>query len=325
MPSTTRKPTAGATARPSTGKKPPPRLKPASRRAAPQPPAPHRRRWGPAVAAGAALVALTAGGLWVSARDGNSAPDTAAAGAYVGGDLHTLTAAAGRLYVGGHDGVATSIDAGKNWTPVTSLRGADAMGWAVTPAGILAGGHPGLFRSTDGGSTFTKDTGLGQISDVHALGAAGTTAYLASPQAGLLTSDDGGLSWQPRNSEVGRSFMGTILVDPADPQRLVAPDMQNGLVTSSDGGSTWTSLGGPGGAMAAAWDPTNTQRLVAVGMNGGAISSDGGRTWTDLTLPTGTSAATFSPDGGTLFAGALDGDTARTFASADAGTTWTAS
>jgi len=322
MPSTTRKPTAGATARSSTGKKPPPR--PTSRRAAQQPPAPRRRRWGLAVAAGAAVVALTAGGLWVSGRGGNSAPDTAA-GAYVGGDLHTLTAAAGRLYVGGHDGVAASTDAGKNWTPVTSLRGADAMGWAVTPAGILVGGHPGLFRSTDGGSTFTKAAGLGQVSDVHALGAAGTTAYLASPQAGLLTSDDGGLSWQPRNSEVGRSFMGTILVDPANPQRLVAPDMQNGLVTSSDGGSTWTSLGGPGGTMAAAWDPTNTQRLVAVGMNGGAISSDGGRTWTDLTLPTGTSAATFSADGTTLYAGALDGDTARAFASTDAGTTWTAS
>ena len=321
MPSTTRKPTAGATARSSTGKKPPPNH--TSRRAAPQPPAPHWRRWGLAAAAGAALVALTAGGLWVSGRDGNSAPDTAAAGAYVGGDLHTLTVAAGRLYVGGHDGVAASTDGGKSWAPVTSLRGADAMGWAVTPAGILAGGHPGLFRSTDGGSTFTKAAGLGQVSDVHALGAAGTTAYLASPQDGLLTSSDGGLTWQPRNTDVGRSFMGTILVDPANPQRLVAPDMQNGLVTSTDGGATWTSLGGPGGAMAAAWDPTNTQRLVAVGMTGGAISSDGGRTWTDLTLPAGTSAATFSADGSTLYAGALDGNTARTFASTDAGTTWT--
>jgi len=201
-------------------------------------------------------VALTAGGLWVSGRGGDGAPDTAA-GAYVGGDPHTLTVAAGRLYVGG-----------KSWAPVTSHRGADAMGWAVTPAGILAGGHPGLFRSTDGGSTFTKAAGLGQVSDVHALGAAGTTAYLASPQAGLLTSSDGGPTWQPRNTDVERSFMGTILVDPANPQRLVAPDMQNGLVTSTDGGATWTSLGGPGGAMAAAWDPTNTQRLVAVGKVG---------------------------------------------------------
>ncbi len=320
MPSTTRKPAAGATSR-SNASKPTP--KPASRRPAqPPPPAPHRRRLGLAVAAGAAVVALAAGGVWVSGRGGGSAGNRAA-GAYVGGDLHTLTVVDGRLYVGGHDGVAVSTDGGQDWSPVTSLRGADAMGWAVTPVGTFAGGHPGLFRSTDG-SAFTKAGGLGQVSDVHALGAAASTAYLASPQAGLLASDDGGVTWRPRNTDVGRSFMGTILVDPANPQRLVAPDMQSGLVTSTDGGTTWISLGGPGGAMAATWDPTNTQRLVAIGMNGGAISSDGGRTWTKLTLPAGTSAATFSADGKTLYAAALDGDTARTFASSDAGTTWTA-
>ncbi|MGI9157187.1 MAG: WD40/YVTN/BNR-like repeat-containing protein [Marmoricola sp.] len=320
MPNTTRKP---ATARAAAGK-------PTSRagftsagRGGQRPPAPPQRRWRLALGVGGAAVALVAGGLWMSGRGGDSAPDTTAAGVYVGGDLHTLTVADGRLYVGGHDGVAVSTDGGTDWTSVTSLRGADAMGWAITPAGIFAGGHPGLFRSTNDGSTFTKTAGLGTVSDVHALGAAGATAYLASPQAGLLTSDDGGLTWQPRNSEVGHSFMGTILVDPANPQRLIAPDMQNGLVTSSDGGTTWTSLGGPGGAMAAAWDPTNTQRIVAVGMNGGAISSDGGRTWTDLTLPPGTSAATFSTDGKSLYAAALDGNTAHTFASADAGTTWT--
>lgn len=318
MPSRTRKPAAGATSRSSAAK---PTPKPASRRPAQPPPGP-RRRWGLAVAAGAAVVVLAAGGVWVSGRGGDSAAKPSA-GAYVGGDLHTLTAAAGRLYVGGHDGVGVSTDGGQDWSPVTSLRGADAMGWAVTPAGTFAGGHPGLFRSTDGGSTFTKAGGLGQVSDVHALGAAGNTAYLASPQAGLLASNDGGLSWQPRNTDVGRSFMGTILVDPAHPQRLVAPDMQSGLVTSSDGGTTWTSLGGPGGAMAAAWDPTNTQRLVAISTNGGATSSDGGRTWINLTLPAGTSAATFSADGKTLYAAALDGDTARVFASSDAGTTWT--
>ncbi len=319
MPTTTRKPAAGATSRSSAGK---PMPKPASGRPTQSPRAP-RRRWGLAVAGGAAVVALAAGGFWVNGRGGDSAPNPAA-GAYVGGDLHTLTVADGRLYVGGHDGVAVSTDGGQNWSPMTSLRGADAMGWAVTPAGTFAGGHPGLFRSTDGGSTFTKAGGLGQVSDVHALGAAGSTAYLASPQAGLLASNDGGLTWQPRNTDIGRSFMGTILVDPANPQRLVAPDMQSGLVTSNDGGTTWKSLGGPGGAMAAAWDPTNTQRLVAIGMNGGAISSNGGRTWTDLTLPAGTSAATFSADGKTLYGAALDGDTARISASSDAGTTWTA-
>ena len=100
--------------------------------------------------------------------------------------------------------------------------------------------------------------------------------------------------------------------------------MQNGVVASSDGGRTWTGLGGPDGAMSVAWDPANIQRIVAVGMGGGAVSSDGGRTWADLELPQGTSVVTFSADGTTLYAGALDGQTARISTSTDGGTTWTA-
>ncbi len=277
---------------------------------------------------GGALAALAVGAViaLLAIRGGQDAPSSQAAGStapYVGGDLHTVTALGDRLYVGGHDGAAVSTDGGKVWSAVPSLRGADAMGWAQTPAGLLAGGHPGLYRSTDSGATFTKTTGPAQVSDVHALGASGSTAYLASPRAGLLISGDGGASWQVRNPQAGKTFMGALLVDPADAQHLIAPDMQNGLVTSADGGRTWTVLGGPQGAMSVAWDPNNTQRLVAVGMAGGAFSNDGGRTWTDLTMPAGTSAATFSPDGATLYAAALDGSNARVQASTDRGRTWT--
>jgi len=281
-----------------------------------------RTRWG-----GGALAALAVGaGVTFLAVRGQDAASSQAAGStnpYVGGDLHTVTAIGDRLYVGGHDGTAVSTDGGKAWTAVPSLRGADAMGWAQTPAGLLAGGHPGLYRSTDGGTTFTKTNGPAQVSDVHALGASGSTAYLASPRVGLLVSSDGGASWQVRNPQAGKTFMGTLLVDPADPQHLIAPDMQNGLVASADSGHTWTALGGPQGAMSVAWDPTNTERLLAVGMAGGAFSNDGGRTWTDATLPAGTSAATFSPDGATLYAAGLDGSKAQVQASADGGKTWT--
>jgi photosystem II stability/assembly factor-like uncharacterized protein len=273
------------------------------------------------LAAAVGAAALAAGWVYAATQDDDSASSGAAP--YVGGDLHTITAVDDRLYVGGHDGVAVSTDGGQAWTPVPSLGGADAMGWAQTTAGLLVGGHPGLYRSTDGAATFTKATGEAQVGDVHAVGAAGDIAYLASPQAGLLASSDGGASWEPRNTGVGQGFMGTILVDPADPQRIIAPDMANGLVTSSDGGRTWSVLGGPGGAMSAGWDPTDTGRLVAVGMSGAALSSDGGRTWTDLQMPEGTSAATFSTDGSTLYAAALDGDTARIYASTDDGRTWT--
>lgn len=116
--------------------------------------------------------------------------------------------------------------------------------------------------------------------------------------------------------------MGTILVDPDDSNRIIAPDMAGGLATSADGGSTWSPLGGPSGAMAAAWNPTDIDEVVAAGMNGGALSRDGGATWQDLSLPPGTSAVTYSEDGATMYAGVLQGVQAYLFASTDVGATW---
>ena len=280
------------------------------------------RRW--VAIATAAVIALGAGIGFFLATSGGSRDGTAAAiKPYVGGDLHVLTALGDRLYVGGHDGGAVSADNGRTWTQLASLKGADPMGAAASGDTTLIGGHPGLFRSTDG-TSFSKVTGQGGLGDVHALGGAGGTVYAGTAARGLLASNDGGGSWEARNAEAGRMFMGVILVDPADPQRLIAPDMSAGLVASADGGVTWKPLGGPGGAMAAAWDPTNTQRLLAVGMAESALSSDGGKTWTPLTVPQGAAAATFSPDGTTIYAAAPEGTTAAVFASTDQGQTWKA-
>ncbi len=58
-------------------------------------------------------------------------------------------------------------------------------------------------------------------------------------------------------------------------------------------------------------------------MSGSAISVDAGQSWAPLEVPEGTSAATFSSDGQTLYAAALDGDTAITYASTDTGASWT--
>lgn len=277
-----------------------------------------RIRVGLAVAALLALGAVAA----VVSRGGSSPAAPAGAAPVVGGDLHTIATVGDALYVGGHAAAAVSHDAGKTWQPVSSLTGADAMGWAVTPDVVLAGGHPGLFRSTDQGATFSRVTGPGAVPDVHALGGTGTTLYAASTQAGLLASTDGGASWQVRNESAGRSFMGTILVDPSDPARLIAPDMSAGLSLSTDGGKTWSTLDGPDGAMAAAWNPMETRQILAVGMKSAARSTDGGRSWTPVKVPAGVSAVTYSGDGKTIYAGALDGDRARTYRSADNGSTW---
>ena len=283
-----------------------------------------RRRWMRWSAIGAVVLAVSALVVWMVTRDdGGNGVDTAAGAPLVGGDLHTVAVIGDGLYVGGHQAAAVSRDGGAQWQRIPSLDGADPMGWAISGDAVLVGGHPGLYRSTDGGTTFTNVGGPNAVADVHALGAAAGTAYLASPQAGLLVSTDGGTTWQTRNTQAGRSFMGTILVDPQDPNRLIAPDMTTGLSTSSDGGRTWTPLGGPSRVMAVTWNPADIRQLIAVGMGGAQRSSDGGATWQPLTVPVDTSAISYDTTGATLYAGVLDGQRARVYRSSDSGATWT--
>jgi hypothetical protein len=282
-----------------------------------------RRRliWGAVVAVVALVGGVTAVVVTGAGGNASGAADVTAA-PFVGGDLHTVTTVGEAVFVAGHAAVGVSRDQGRTWRQVPSLGDADPMGWALTTDSVLAGGHPGVFRSADRGRTFTRVTGTAAVPDAHALGGSGATVYVASPQAGLLASTDAGRSWKVRNAEAGRSFMGTILVDPKDVNRLIAPDMAGPLATSSDGGRTWTPLGGPNGATSAAWNPTDTSEIVAVGMSGSARSSDGGATWRRIDPPEGTSAISYDPAGQTLYAAALDGERARAYRSVDDGATW---
>ena len=278
------------------------------------------RNWG----IGVAVVAAVALVIALVVRNGDDIPAASGEAPVVGGDLHTVFAVDDALYVGGHAQAAVSDDDGKTWQDVGDLEGADAMGWAATGDTLLAGGHPGLYRSTDNGASFEQLSGSSAVPDVHALGGTGDVVYVASTQAGVLASTDGGTTWEVRNSDAGKSFMGTILVDPNDTDRLIAPDMSGAIATSSDGGRTWSSLGGPEGAMAAAWNPQNTNEIIAAGMQGAERSTDGGETWTPLQLPSGTSAVSYAPDRDTIYAGVLSGEQAIVYRSTDDGNTWTA-
>ena len=246
---------------------------------------------------------------------------------FVGGDLHSLVvdpATTSRLYVGGHGGVAVSADRGRTWRQVESLDGADAMGWAFTDEAVLVGGHPGLFVSVDGGRTFRQDNEGLPATDIHALGSGAGVIYAASPPLGVFASTDGGASWEVRTDQVGQAFMGSILVDPRDPDHLVAPDMQAGAVQSSDGGRSWSVLGGVPGAMWVSWDPAATDRVVVSGVGQAALTEDAGRTWAQLSLPEGASVVEIDAnDPDTLYAGVLEGTEAVVWISRDGGSTWT--
>ncbi|MDQ3991945.1 MAG: hypothetical protein M3245_06535 [Actinomycetota bacterium] len=244
---------------------------------------------------------------------------------YVGGDLHSLVVdpTTGRLYVGGHGGVAGSDDQGRTWRQIDSLDGADAMGWAFTDGAILVGGHPGIFASTDGGATFEqRNEGL-PATDIHALGSDASTVYAASPQVGVLVSHDTGAGWEVVTEGAGQSFMGRILVDPAEPDHLIAPDMQGGAVESIDGGTTWSSLGGGGGAMWVSWEEGDPGHLIVSAMGSATESTDGGATWNPIEVPEGASIVELDPsDAGVVYAGVHDGESAIVWRSDDGGRTW---
>lgn len=162
-----------------------------------------RRRQGRNVGIAVAVVAAPAVVIAMVVRDGGDPPAASGEAPAVGGDLHTVFAVDGSVYVGGHARAAVSDDDGKTWQDIGDLKGADTMGWAASGNILLAGGHPGLYRSTNGGASFEQLSGSSAVPDVHALGGADDVVYLASTQAGVLASTDGGTTWEVRNADAG--------------------------------------------------------------------------------------------------------------------------
>ncbi len=268
---------------------------------------------------------LVAGILVPASTESASAATTrplAKSGTFVGGDLHTLIFTKAGLFVTGHQGGSASTDLGMTWKPVASLKNTDIMSWAVLDSTYFAGGHLGLHQSSDAGKSFKSIPFFGRATDVHALGGAANTVYLASPQVGLLRSTDKGKSWTLINQKIGTGFMGSMLVDPLKPERIIAMDMTNGLVTSSDGGITWSLFGGGLGAVSVSWNPKNHRELVALTMDGGARSIDSGKSWKKFVVPTGSAAVAISSDGLKIYVATLANGQARVMSSSDQGKSW---
>ena len=276
--------------------------------------------------AAAAVVAVVAVVVSRGNGGGNSASDatSTASRAVVGADFHSLVAdptTPGRLFAGGHTSVSMSVDGGKTWHEMSTLRNADAMGWAFTDDAVYVSGHPGLNTSADRAATFDRTNDGLPSTDVHAFGASPSrsTLYAAGPVLGVVASTDKGKTWIPRTQEAGQSFFGRILVDAADDQQLVAADARSGAVASSDGGRTWRRLGGPPLAL---WVSRSGATVYASGQQA-AKSSDGGATWTDLDLPDGASLVEADPsDQNLLYTGVHSGEAVEVWVSRDGGARW---
>lgn len=279
---------------------------------------------------GVGVVILGVGLLFLAARNNDepSSPVDGGTAGVTGADFHSLVAdptTPGLLYVGGHQIVSVSTDAGKTWTRVPSLDDADAMGWGFRAGAIFVSGHPGLNRSDDDAATFVRINDGLPGTDVHAFGAGRDVLYGSAADGGLFASTDDGATWEVRTSDGTQAFFGRIVVDPDNDDHLFAPDAQSGVAESTDGGRTWAVL--DTGLPAATWlsrSGDSLDLLIASGPAGAARSDDGGRTWTPLGLPAGASLVEIAPDApGVLYTGIHEGVAVHIQISRDDGRTWT--
>ena len=215
-------------------------------------------------------------------------------GPFRGGRTVAITGIPGKpnvFYIGvNNGGVWKTSDYGLTWVPIFDDEPTGSVGaLAVAPSNpeiIYVGSGEGLRR---------PDLSVGD---------------------GIYKSTDGGGTWQHLGLRDAQQI-GSILVDPRDPNRVLVaalghpygPNEERGVFRSSDGGATWQKVlykDENTGAIDLAFDPTNSQVVYAVlwvsrrppwttggsyGAPGSGLykSVDGGTTWQELTkgLPSG--------------------------------------
>ena len=212
----------------------------------------------------AAAVAIGAGAGWLATRQDSATPAVADPGVV---HVHGLgvNPADGALYAATHTGLFRLDDNGR--VERIADRYQDTMGFTIAgPDRFLASGHPdmrddslrvegkppllGLVESTDGGRTWQVRSLLGDA-DLHAIVAVDDllVAYDSTGER-VLASGDGGRTWDTR-AQIG---LIDLAVDPSDPNRLAAINLDGAVQTSSDGGLTWSSeTAAPTGLVVLRW------------------------------------------------------------------------
>ena len=94
------------------------------------------------------------------------------------------------------NGLATSVDGGRTWTPLGTPPTYPMTGLAATPDGrtVYAGAPDGLFRSDDGGRTWVP-TGYRGSAFAIATTPDGKTVAVVSRETEFLRSADSGMTW----------------------------------------------------------------------------------------------------------------------------------
>ncbi len=273
------------------------------------------------------LKSTDGGGTWQQINNGIS-------NLYVGSlFMHPLNpdillAGAGNAWGSPGAGVYLTTDGGRNWKQTLSV---DLMIEAVefstsNPQVAYAGGFLGVYRSEDGGLTWKSVAGQDQGWGSPGVMAGHPFDFQVDPRdpnrvfsnqysGGNFLSLDGGRTWEPASKGYTGAAIRDMVVDPAQPGRVVVA-ARSGIFATYDGGEDWMGLSFPPFYFpdwhVIAIDPSNPQHLIS-GMTcwrNLVNSNDGGLSWHQTQqFPEGTqkgfAAVVFAPsDPATVYAGA---------------------
>jgi photosystem II stability/assembly factor-like uncharacterized protein len=236
------------------------------------------------------------------------------------------------IYLGSAGGgVWKSTTAGVSWKPVFDKYCQSIGALAVdqkNPQVVYAGTGEcnmrnsvsigdGMYKSTDGGDNWKK-IGLDStehISKIVINPSNSDEIYVAvpgplwsnSPNRGLFKSVDAGATWQKILYIDEQTGCADLLIDPANPEILLASTWQfrrtpysfnsggngSGLYKSADGGKTWREIKNglpskPFGRIAMCLAPSDPEQMYAIvesNNTGLYISSDGGENWKSQSAP----------------------------------------
>lgn len=234
------------------------------------------------------------------------------------------------IFFGHHNGLLISQDQGATWRPA-GLEGADAMSVvtsAQNPQRIYAAGHGVFYRSNNGGEAWENVASSIQGADIHGFAVSSDDAdrvYANVVEQGILTSPDGGVTWQPLPSEAPAPV--TALAA-GTAQTLYVGSIRGTVYQSDDAGQSWqrTNIGMAGDVTSLVVD---TQRsalyatAVMAGSNEGMLHrrAASNSAWEmsplkGMGIPL---ALAVSPQDGTLL---LANNSGALYRSRDGGKTW---